>query len=302
MKYYFILNPAAGAVDSPKTLIPLIDEYFKKAGIDRTIYVTDHPGHATELARQIAESGEEARICACGGDGTLNEVVRGVAGHSNVAITIYPGGSGNDFIKNFGTREEFADVGLVVNGISRPVDLIKINDDLWCANIFSVGVDADVAAGIPKWRRMPFCGGPMAYNLSLVETVIKPMGKRFSINGEPKDVLIITACNGRVYGGAYNAAPEAELDDGLMDLVVVDKIGKLRVAQLIPVYKAGKHVENGVVTESLSDVLTYSRVNKLHITSDTPFSTNIDGEVVRMRSAKLQVVPGALNFIVPNRE
>ena len=298
MKYYFIINPAAGAVSANRFLLPKINEYFAGTDKEFKIYITERKGHDTELARQIAESGEEARIIACGGDGTLNGVITGAFNYPNVEFGIIPCGSGNDFIKCFGSKDDFT-IDLAVSGKPVPVDLIRINDSICCVNIVSIGIDADVAAGVSKWRRVPFCGGHAAYNLSLIECLLKPIGWTFSVNGETKNLTIITACNGRVYGGGYNAAPEADLNDGLMDVVQIRKISKFQLAKIIGLYKEGKHVQNGVVPDNLKDFLSFSRTDEIEIMSDSEFITNIDGETEWMKEARIKIIHVGFRFIAP---
>lgn len=87
-----------------------------------------------------------------------------------------PLGSGNDFLKNFGTAEDFLDLEDNISGWAVPIDLMQVGEDQISAAICSVGLDAAVAYGIPKYRRIPFCGGKMAYNISIVENICKPMG------------------------------------------------------------------------------------------------------------------------------
>ena len=235
----------------------------------------------------------------CGGGGTLNEVVSGAVGFAGAEIAFYPCGSGNDFIKCFGTAAEFSNLETVVSGRAVPVDLIKVNEDRYCVNIFSVGVDADVAAGIPRWRRVPLCGGKTAYNLSLAECLVKPIGKKLTVNGEPMTLTIIAACNGRVYGGGYMAAPEADTADGLMDIISVRKLSRLRIAKVISQYKSGQHIKDAQVADNVADCLSFRRSDRLVISAATPFSANIDGEILRMSTASLSVLPGAFRFVAP---
>ena len=105
MKHLFIINPAAGSRDRTKEYTQAIREVCEPRGLDYRIQVSQAPGHCRQLAREAAESGEEYRIYACGGDGTLNEVINGAAGHPNAAVTHWPKGSGNDFVKIFSEPE-----------------------------------------------------------------------------------------------------------------------------------------------------------------------------------------------------
>ena len=110
MKHLFIINPAAGSKDRTEIYRQEIERVCQSQNLAYEIAVSSAPGNCTEIARQAAQSGEEYRMYACGGDGTLNEVVAGAAGYDNVAVTAYVGGSGNDFVKIFGDTEPFRDL------------------------------------------------------------------------------------------------------------------------------------------------------------------------------------------------
>ena len=101
MNHLFIINPAAGSRDRTKEYTQTIAQVCRAKGLSYRIEVSAAPGECERLAREAAETGAEVRIYACGGDGTLNEVVCGAAGHSNASVTAYSGGSGNDFTKLF---------------------------------------------------------------------------------------------------------------------------------------------------------------------------------------------------------
>ena len=105
MKHVFILNPAAGKSDQTPRYAQDIDRICGKRGLDYEICVSKAPGYCRALARKACETGQEVRLYACGGDGTLNEAVAGAAGFGNAAVTHYPMGSGNDFLRMFGDRK-----------------------------------------------------------------------------------------------------------------------------------------------------------------------------------------------------
>ena len=101
MTHLFIISPAAGSRDRTQRYTQAIEKACGDRGLDYRIEVSGGPGECTRLAREAAQSGEEVRIYACGGDGTLNEVASGAAGYDNAAVTVFSGGSGNDFVKIF---------------------------------------------------------------------------------------------------------------------------------------------------------------------------------------------------------
>ena len=128
MEYYFFINPVAGRTNISGSLPPLIRSVAQHCGIAPEklhISVTQYPGHAREMAREAAASGQEVWLFAAGGDGTLNEVVSGAMGSPNAAVGCLPYGSGNDFLRNFGEQEEFCDLENQLRGGTMPIDLIQ---------------------------------------------------------------------------------------------------------------------------------------------------------------------------------
>ena len=164
MRTLFLLNPAAGKQDCTAQLIPQIEAAARRAGLaseEVTIHVTEYAGHARQLARaaaqQAAAEGVPLRIYTAGGDGTFMEAMTGVQGIPGAAVGCLPYGSGNDFLRTYGTKEEFADLDAQLAGGEVTIDLLQTNLGL-SATICAAGLDAQVAYGIPKFRRLPFCG------------------------------------------------------------------------------------------------------------------------------------------------
>ena len=304
MKHIFIVNPKSGKADARVYLEPKLCDAARAAGVDFDVVHTEYAGHAAQYARQYAEAGEPVRLYACGGDGTLNEVFAGACGHANAEVASVPCGSGNDFVRNFGTSENFLDLADNVAGTAVPIDLVRTDMGISAA-ICSVGLDADVAYRIPHFRRIPLCGGSMAYNLAIVESLLRPLGHRLRVQADDTvyedDFLIVAVCNGVAYGGGFRAAPTADVQDGLREVVLVKKLSRLRLTSLLALYKAGKHIENGVVIPQLQGVMTYIQAKKVTITplGTKPVVVNVDGECSKRPGLHLEVLPGAARFVLP---
>lgn len=312
MQTLFLLNPTAGKLDCTRQLPQRIEEAAVRAGLsaaDFSVCTTQYAGHARELARQAAQkaqrAGEELRIFAAGGDGTFNEALSGVQGYPNAAVGCLPFGSGNDFLRSFGTREEFLDLDAQLAGGAVPIDLMQTSLGV-SATICAIGLDAQVAYGIPKFRRLPLCGGEMAYALSIVEQLCGHLGRKveYVIDGETltEDCLLCAVCNGRTYGGGYIAAPEASLDDGWLDVYIIRKVGRLTIARLLSMYKAGDHFEKGALTEKAAPYFIYRRAKKVlvrPVDGRGDLIATVDGECAPCAEVGVQVQPLAGRVLLP---
>lgn len=299
MKHLFIINPAAGKTDNSKETIEKIREAMSAKAPDEPyeIYITKGPMDACGAIRERAADGEELRVYACGGDGTLNECANGAAGMKNVALTHYPTGTGNDFCKIFGEgAEKFKELGLLIGGEEMTIDLIKCNDR-YSINICSVGIDARIGTDVHKYSDLPLVSGQGAYIVSTVVNLIKGISRplRVILDNEISDgeFSLICACNGRYYGGGFNPIPEAQPDDGLLDFLIIKKVTRLAFIKLIGKFKQGRYKE-------LPDtVIKYHRGKTLLVESRDNIRINVDGERVDGRAARFTVAPQMLRFFYP---
>ncbi len=308
MKHIFIINPFSGNKNATTLIKPKIREAAIKLGIPVEIFETQYKGHGTQLAMEwgnwAVDHQEMVRLYSCGGDGSLNEVLLGIIGCQWAEVACIPCGSGNDFIRNYGTKEDFLNLESQMKGESRKIDLIRSNVG-WSASICAAGLDAQVAYSIPRYRRLPFCGGSAAYYLSIVEQLCKKMGKRLSIEIDGKtieeDCLLVALCNGSYYGGGFQAGPEASLDDGLMDVVIVKKISRLKIAKVLDIYKKGQHIQNGQVPEGLNDIVQFYRCKSIRIKvlDEEPIILTTDGECSPAKLIEATVISKCVNIIVP---
>ena len=181
MKHLFIINPKAGKEDSTQKLKEKIDVLAKKYALDHKIMLTKYAGHATELVHEYVSDGEEWRVYACGGDGTLNEVVNGVAEYSNAAVTVFPCGTGNDFVKTFGNMTgRFYSLEELILGEERELDLMCCAGR-YAINICSVGFDARAAHDVHKFSKWPGVKPYAAFSLSAAYNVILGMTENYKV-------------------------------------------------------------------------------------------------------------------------
>ena len=295
MKHLFIINPAAGSKNHTESYRREIEEVCSPLGLDYAIEVSQAPGNCRDIARKAAVSGEEYRIYSCGGDGTLNEVVCGVAGFDNVSVTMYTGGSGNDFVKIFSETAPFRDLRRLLNCRETAFDLMRCNDD-YSLNICSVGLDARIGTDVAKYKRLPLLSGFRAYAASTVVNVIRGIAEHYvvELDGHTFDAeqTLICACNGRFYGGGFNPVPEADPTDGLLDVLVIKKVSRLKVAAVIGKFKNGKYKE-------LPELVQHFKTKTLRILCDKPTSINLDGELRIAEAVNISVAREKLRFFYP---
>ena len=295
MKHIFIINPAAGSRDRTADYKKKIRKVCREKGLSYRIEVSKRPGHCEELARQAAETGEEVRIYACGGDGTLNEVAAGAAGHPNAAITAFSGGSGNDFTKLFSDPEAFFHLEKLIDCKESTFDMIRCNDRL-SLNICSVGLDARIGTDVGNYKRIPLLSGFRAYVVSSVINVIRGIAEPYTVHigGETirGDKTMICACNGRFYGGGFCPVPEADPTDGLMDVLVVEKVSRLKVLSVIGKYKDGKY-------KDYPHLIRHFQTKDFTISCEKDTPVNIDGELMTAKDIHFAIAEEKLRFFYP---
>ena len=295
MNHLFIINPAAGSRDRTEDYRQKIEAICTQKGIDYRIAVSSAPGECTRLAREAAQTGKPCRIYACGGDGTLNEVVAGAAGYENAEVTVFSGGSGNDFVKIFSDPGAFFDLERLLDAEVTEFDLIKCNDD-YSVNICSVGLDARIGTDVANYKRIPLLQGFRAYAVSTVVNVIRGISEHYVVDicGETVDgeQTMICICNGRFYGGGFNPVPEADPTDGLLDVLLVKKVSRLQVAGVVGKYKAGRYKE-------LPQLVRHFKTNEVTIRCDKPTAINLDGELRMAQTVHIRVADEKIKFFYP---
>ncbi len=298
-KHIFIINPHAGKNDSRQRIYAMAERLRTEHGVEAECMLTSSAGHATELARTLAETGEELRIYACGGDGTVNEVANGIAGFENAAMTCIPIGTGNDLLKNFGADAvKFQDAENLWDGPVMPLDLIDCNGRL-CLTIACNGVDARIAESVHRFSGSPHLSGRGSYLVSVaMNCLFHRISQHLTVWLDEErledDFALISVCNGRYYGGGSTPIPEARMDDGVLNTVLVRDLSRLRIAQLFPLYSAGEHEK--LPPELLR--LSTARTIRLHA-EDEDIVSCLDGECFHARDVVLRLSEKKLRFFAP---
>jgi len=304
MKHIFIVNPNSGQGDIQKKLV----YDLKKRELD--FYLTKYPGDGEKYIKKMcaANPAEKIRFYSCGGDGTLNEVVNGIFGFENVEAAAVPTGSGNDFIKNFGIPfENFKDIDKQLSGSAVTVDLIKYQESAkdsevrYAANMFNIGFDCNVVIRVADVKKLPFVRDSLAYMLSIFLTLIKKEGADLIIDFEDgtnyRGYVLLTAIgNGAFCGGGLKGVPEANLNDGVMDVCIIKNISRRTALPLLPKYANGTYLKD----KKIKDYIIYKQCKSFTIRGfEERWNLCVDGEIKTAGEIKFEIVPDAVRFSLP---
>ena len=298
MRHVFIINPYAGKRDQTSRIYGMADHLRDEHGLECACMLTDRPGGATDMARKLAETGEELRIYACGGDGTIHEVANGIAGFPNAAMTAVPTGTGNDFLKNFGAdADKFADADNLWDGEEFPLDLIDCNGKL-CLTIACNGIDARIADSVHQYSGSPMLSGRGSYLASVaMNFLFRPIGRHWKVFLDDEvledDFALVSMCNGRYYGGGSMPVPEARMDDGVLHTVLIKNVSKATFARLFAPYSAGEY------RKLPQELVRVSTAGTVRIQSETELVTCLDGECFRGHEVVMGLSDKRLNFFGP---
>ncbi len=297
MEHIFLLNPHAGKGTDHNRIRDMVARLSQNHNLNVSVHETQSGAEATTLVRTLAQTGKDYRFYACGGDGTLHHVVAGAAGYENVAVTCIPMGSGNDFLRNFGKAKAlFADPENLWDGDEMPLDLIDCNG-VTCLTIACFGIDARVAADVHTFTKWPLVAGRMAYLLSVARNVLRPIGRHWTVVADgvaqERTLSVVATCNGRYYGGGSCPIPQARMDDGVLETILVGDLSLFSFAKLFPAYSAGNH-------KKIAKYIEVIRPQHLEIRSEKEDITIcLDGEITYSDHRKVQCSQKKVNFFAP---
>ena len=227
-------------------------------------------------------------------------MVNGIAGFPNAAMTVIPAGTGNDFLKNFGPdAAKFSDPENLWDGPEFPLDLIDCNGRL-CLTIACSGIDARIADTVHRYGNVPGLSGRGSYLLSVaVNFLFKPIGRRWRVelDGEilEDNFALVSMCNGRYYGGGSMPVPEARMDDGVLETILVKNVPKRTFARLFPAYSAGEYWK----FPHIARMVTSRQVVITASPGEADIVTCLDGESLRSREVRLVLAEKRVNFFGP---
>ncbi len=300
MRHYFIVNPAAGRKNRTQEIYDMVSNSPIKD--EAQILVTQKPKDAVEMAQEICQKDNNPKqFWACGGDGTLGEVLTGIMHQDNCYLSCIPCGSGNDYVKYYGGVSPFLSMDSQLKATSIPVDVMQVGNH-YSINMINFGLDSVAAAFMQRVKRLPLLGGRNAYYTGTAMAFLTAMSNHCKVyaDGElmnPKGTLLLcTVACGRYIGGQFLAAPRSVNDDGLLDVCLVKPVSRLKAAPLISVYKSGNHLDN----EDLKDLVVYRRAKEIKLQTGKEWQITLDGEQLKTGTATtIKIVPKGVNFMVP---
>jgi YegS/Rv2252/BmrU family lipid kinase len=295
MDVFAIVNPLSGAGANPDVAserVALLTQRFAASGIDGTVHLTRHRGHAAELATIAVAQGART-ILAWGGDGTINEIGSVLAGTSS-ALGIVPAGSGNGFAAELGVPWHPPDaIDVVIHGRDRLVDAGELDGRLFF-NIAGIGFDAVVAEEFNARGTIGNRGMGPYVRIGIRQIFrYKAATYRVTLDGHEfvSNALIIAFANGREYGNRIRVAPQALVDDGKLDAVVVEDRGAFSRLW------TGRHLALGTADKAARVVAR--SIESARVETDGDIIYHLDGEVGRAHGAvTVRVRPGALKVRV----
>ena len=312
MRIIFVINPKAGKGKGIDKWLEKIRSTSEKTGIKADIYMTKAVGDAEAFAdligKETAGSGEEVRLIACGGDGTLNEVLNGAIKYENLTVGVVPIGTGNDFCRNFPDDGNFLDIEAQLKGRVIKCDAIRYSGLLagehqtrYCANMFNIGFDCNVVDLTAKLKNYPLIAGSFAYLMGVAITYIKKKGAKLRVELDGQVIengpLLLTAiANGGFCGGGVHSSPYASVTDGIMDVNVIYNVSRLDFLKKFPYYAKGTHMELPDIDHTIyAGTCRSAKVTPL----DGTMRLCTDGEIVDAGEIEFEVVPAAFNLLVP---
>ena len=305
MKHLIVVNGNAGSYNPE--FEGMIDAAFK--GLEYEVYKTTGPKSVIPfLKKYLKDHKETVRVYACGGDGTIHEVVNGVVGAKNAEVAIIATGTGNDFVKIYGGKEKFQDFAAMIKAEARPVDVSELEGEgvegkMYSINVINFGFDAIVGAmgnyykehGLPEGTKE----GTNPYDYALKHDAMKH--GRFNdievyADGEKlneKQMLLATLAQGQYVGGQFRCAPKSDNTDGLIDVCVLKTMTFLGLGMIIGTYTKGGHLDKP------RKKIVYRRAKEIKMVSPKDFDVCVDGEMIKGNNFTVRVLPGAVKLVIP---
>ena len=293
-KYYMVVNPHGG-LKKGKGILDKVRPIFENGTAELTILETKYAGHAREMAREMDFTGYDG-FCAIGGDGTMHEVINGMLKRDDgqkLPIGLVTGGTGNSFMHDLDCLDPENAAKRILTGRLRPIDIAKVDADgetIYGFNIVGWGLPTDINYLAEKMRWL----GEQRYNVASIIEVMKGKQRlaKLIIDGNTVvgDYGFILGCNTIHTGKGMKMAPLAQLNDGLIDLIIARKASRLKLLMLFPKLFSGSHVGDPLVD--------YRQVKEFSIIPQEDNILNIDGEMIGSTPIHVTIEQGLIDVLV----
>jgi YegS/Rv2252/BmrU family lipid kinase len=293
-KVYLIYNPFSGNKKS-LSILERIKPIFEKGEIEMEIIETKYAGHARDLAKTLPFAGYYG-LCVIGGDGTMHEVVNGIMKREDgakIPIGLIPGGTGNSFMRDLDALDPEVAARRILTGRLRSVDIAQVDANgeiLYGFNIVGWGLPTDILQTAMKLKWL----GNQCYNVASIIEVLrnKPRLARVKIDSQniAGDYGFILGCNTIYTGIGMKMAPLAQINDGLIDLLIVRKASRYKMLYLFTKIFKGRHIGDPAVV--------YHQASQFSVEPIENHTLNIDGEMIGCTPVHVKMIPGAIQVLV----
>lgn len=271
-------------------MLPRVRRTLEEEEVGLEIYRTEYPGHATEIVKDLEK--EDGTLAVMGGDGTVREVMNGLASTST-PLGIVPAGMGNDLSRSLGVPRSIVEAArAVVHGKPVHIDMGADNGRLF--NVMGVGFPSDVVATFVTMRN-GFFRGSLAYLASVLRTLssLETYELLLEIDGRKRECLstAVFVMNSRYTGGGINLIPHADPTDGLLDVAIIKEVGRMELTLALQSVYRGEHVDHPKIE--------FLKASRIKIDAPEKMVKMIDGELEGITPAEIEIVPEARSVIVP---
>lgn len=297
---FLIVNPAAGGGKAGR-LAPQVERRLREAGLVVRRADTRDLQDARRLSVEAARAGE--RVVALSGDGMVGAIADALRGEPGAVLGVLPGGRGNDLARVLGIPQDALEAcATIADGVARPIDLGEVvaeqpgHPGTAFVGIASAGFDSEanrIANEAPAWLGgLAYVYGALralaSWRPARFEVELDPPGERHAFSG-----YTVAVANSKAYGGGMLAAPAAQLDDGLLEVIAIERVGKLRFLANLPKVFKGTHVQ-------LPTVKVFS-ANEVAVSSERPFTMYADGDPIGTLPLRLRAIAGGVTVLVPEQ-
>jgi diacylglycerol kinase (ATP) len=291
MRICLVVNPQAGRGRAGRFAVR-VWALLRRTFRDLEMVLSQSSQHLTALAAEAVRSGYDLLV-GCGGDGTVHHLLAPVVG-SSVTLGIIPLGSGNDWARGLGIPRDYgAACDVLVRGRARSLDVARLGDRFF-ASVASVGLSADVNR-LANARAAALVGGRWRYLDALLRVIrsctSRPLRLVVDERELERDAMLVAVGNGAFFGGGFRILPDARMDDGWLDLCLVNRMERRQILRAIPSVYRGRHRGHPAVE--------FSRARRVQIFSREPLAVFADGEYVRETPVTIEVVPQAVRVVAP---